>query len=58
MRFLCSKYMFITRLVSIMEDSSAQFVTMVMDRLQAVEEQNMLLQDQNKQLSSMVAALS
>ena len=41
-----------------MEDSSARFVTMVMDRLQAVEEQNMTLQDENKKLSGMVSALS
>lgn len=41
-----------------MEHSSAQFVTMVMDRLQAVEEQNIRLQDENKELISTVSALT
>ena len=38
-----------------MEHATAQFVVMVMERLQAVEEQNVLLQNQNRELRGMVS---
>ncbi len=40
-----------------MEDPSAQFVSMVMDRLHALEDKNLVLEEQNTQLAARLSTM-